>query len=101
MTGFTLEPRKWYAMELIGPEFGPEVRRCSPIRVDAVELVESGSRRLHLSFFHAAYPEGVQSKSYTVETIQRSDQFFVWSGGWYQSAGVATGTFGYMAEPAF
>lgn len=25
-----------YAMELFSLEFGPEVRRCSPVRVDAV-----------------------------------------------------------------
>ena len=64
-------------MELIGPEFRSEVRRCSPIRVDAVELAENGSRRFDLSFFHAAYPEGVQNKTYTIQTIKRSDHFLL------------------------
>ena len=42
-------------MELISPEFGPDIRRYSPIRVDKVALVGNGSRRFDLSFFHAAY----------------------------------------------
>jgi ADP-ribosyl-[dinitrogen reductase] hydrolase len=77
MSRFTLEPRNWYAMELISPEFEQEVRRCSPIRVDAVELAGNGSRRFDLSFFHAAYPEGVQNKVYTIQTIQRTDHFLL------------------------
>jgi len=77
MSRFTLEPRNWYAMELFSREFGPEIRRCSPIRVDALALASSGSRRFDLSFFHAAYPEGVQNKVYTIQTIQRSDHFLL------------------------
>ena len=77
MSRFTLEPRKWYAMELLDSEFGSEIRRCSPIRVDALELEGNGSRLFHLSFFHAAYPEGVQTKIYTIQTIQRSEHFLL------------------------
>ena len=64
-------------MELISPEFGPDIRRYSPIRVDKVALVGNGSRRFDLSFFHAAYPEGVQGKVYSIQTIQRSDHFLI------------------------
>lgn len=77
MSRFTLEPGKWYAMELISPEFGSDVRRYSPIRVDKVALVGNGARRFDLSFFHAAYPEGVQDKVYSIQTIQRSDHFLI------------------------
>ena len=77
MSRFTLEPLNWYAMELLSPDFGSEVRRCSPIRVDALAIATSGSRRFDLSFFHAAYPEGVQNKVYTIQTIQRSDHFLL------------------------
>jgi hypothetical protein len=75
MTRFSLERGKWYAMELFDPQFGAEIRRCSPVRVDRLELKGSGSRRFDLSFFHAAYPEGVQNKVYTIQTIQRSGHF--------------------------
>lgn len=64
-------------MELISPEFGPDIRRYSPIRVDKVALAGNGSRRFDLSFFHAAYPEGVQDKVYSIQTIQRSDHFLI------------------------
>ncbi len=64
-------------MELISPEFGPDIRRYSPIRVDKVALTGNGSRRFDLSFFHAAYPEGVQDKVYSIQTIQRSDHFLI------------------------
>jgi hypothetical protein len=75
MSRFTLDPREWYAMELLSSEFGTEVRRYSPIRVDGLAPKGSGSRRFDLSFFHAAYPEGVQNKVYTIKTVQRCDHF--------------------------
>lgn len=77
MSRFTLEPGQWYAMELISPEFGAEVRHYSPIRVDAFEPAGQGSRRFNLSFFHAAYPEGVQDKVYTIKTIERNNHFLL------------------------
>ena len=77
MSRFTLEPGNWYAMELMSPEFGADVRRYSPIRVDKVALAGNGSRRFDLSFFHAAYAEGVQDKVYSIQTIQRSDHFLI------------------------
>ena len=77
MSRFTLQPLNWYAMELLGPEFGSEVRHCSPIRVDAVELAGNGSRRFDFSIFHAAYPECVQTKTYTIQTTQRIDHFLL------------------------
>lgn len=45
MTRFSLECGKWYAMELFDQQFGAEIRRCSPVRVDRLELKGGGSRR--------------------------------------------------------
>lgn len=77
MSRFTLEPGQWYAMELISPEFGAEVRHYSPIQVNAFEPAGQGSRRFNLSFFHAAYPQVVQDKVYTIQTIQRCGYFLL------------------------
>ena len=68
---FTLERDGWYAMELIGPEFGEDVRTYSPIRIHRIETQGDGSRTFLMDFFHASYPTGVQDKSYLVETIDR------------------------------
>lgn len=77
MKRFTLKKHNWYALELISAEFGPEARHYSPIRVDNIEPKKSGSRLVELSFLHAAYPEGVQNKSYTLQTIERSEAFLL------------------------
>jgi hypothetical protein len=70
-----LEPRHWYAAELIGEEFGTEIRSYSPIRVD--EVRPSGGRRFSLAFYHANYPEGVRDKVYELETIERTASFIL------------------------
>jgi hypothetical protein len=62
-------------MELIGPEFGKAVRACSPIRIEAVKT--QGARRLQMNFLHAAYPAGVQDKSYLIQTIQRDENYLL------------------------
>lgn len=64
-------------MELIGPEFGTEVRHYSPILATSLSAPAKGSRCFDLSFFHAAYPEGVQDKVYTIRTIERSNHFLL------------------------
>jgi len=74
---FTLTPGRWYAMELISPEFGPAVRRCSPVRVDGFRPAGDGSGSFELSFFHAAYPEGVQSKLYNIYTLERQEHYLL------------------------
>jgi hypothetical protein len=75
---FTLAPRRWFAMELIGDEFlSPEsaITGCSPIRVD--EIVPGGARQFALQFYHAAYPEGVRDKRYRLQTIERGASFML------------------------
>ena len=74
---FTLEPGRWYAMELIGPEFGEEIRSCSPIRVSRIDALGGGSREFQLDFFHANYPAGVQDKSYRIKTISRDQNYLL------------------------
>ena len=74
---FTLTPGRWYAMELISPEFGLDVRRCSPVRVDGFQPAGDGSGSFELSFFHAAYPEGVQNKLYNIYTLERQEHYLL------------------------
>ncbi|MBQ0748132.1 MAG: hypothetical protein KBT82_13305 [Marinobacter sp.] len=77
MTRFTLNNRRWYAMELFSPEFGEQVRCCSPIMVYELTPMGGGGRRFELSFHHEVYPEGVQDKGYTIQTIERSDHYLL------------------------
>jgi hypothetical protein len=77
MSRFTLTPRRWYAAEFIGEEFGDEIRSDSPIRVDAVEPANSGQRTFTLAFYHANYPEGVRDKRYELKTIERTSTFLL------------------------
>jgi len=74
---FSLQPEKFYAMELLSPDFGEQVRTYSPIRVHSIAPAGGGSRRFDLSFYHVAYPEGVQDKVYTIQTIERSANFLL------------------------
>lgn len=74
---FTLENNCWYAMELIGPEFGEDVRSYSPIRISRIVARGDGSRQFQMDFFHVNYPEGVQDKSYLVETIDRRQDYLL------------------------
>lgn len=76
---FTLEAGGWYAMELLGEEFGPSLRTYSPVKVFGVRLSNDGSRRFGLDFFHANYPCGVQHKNYTIQTIERNRFFLLGS----------------------
>ncbi len=71
----SLEPGYWYAMELLGEEFGDEIRSYSPIRVE--EITAHGGRRFSLAFYHANYPEGVRSKAYELETLERNRAFIL------------------------
>ncbi|UZD64623.1 hypothetical protein [Marinobacter sp. AN1] len=77
MMRFSLQPENFYAMELLSSEFGKQVRTYSPIKVYSVAPAGDGSRRFDLSFYHAAYPEGVQNKVYTIQTIERSANFLL------------------------
>lgn len=74
---FTLQPGNWYACEIIGDEFEDDLCSYSPIRVDHVRPLKTGKRTFELGFYHANYPEGVQEKTYTLETIERGRRFML------------------------
>ena len=74
---FTLERDNWYAMEIISPEFGVDVRAYSPVQVCGVTPYGGGKRCFELEFFHANYPAGVQRKTYVVETIVREKNYLL------------------------
>ena len=60
----------------LGDEFDASAMCCtlpSPIRVDQVSTLAKGSRTFELSFFHANYPQGVQIKTYKLQTIDRGE----------------------------
>jgi len=80
MAPFTLEPKRWYACELVGDEFhdwGEDLRSYSPIRVDRLSPLKRGNRTFELAFFHQNYPEGVQDKTYTLETLERGERYLL------------------------
>ena len=77
MRRFTLNADQWYAMELLGPEFGAEVRHCSPIKVYSLRPAGDGKRCFELAFHHSAYPAGVRDKVYFLQTIERSEHFLL------------------------
>lgn len=76
-TLFTLVPGRWYAAELIGDDVGEALRSCSPIRVDGVKPLGTGTGELLLEFFHANYPPGVQAKSYRLQVVERQTRFLL------------------------
>ena len=75
MYRFELQKDHWYAVEIIGEEFGAEIRSYSPIRVD--EITPKGSRNFELQFYHANYPEGVRNKIYKLRTLERNKNFIL------------------------
>jgi len=76
---FTLRPGRWYAAEFIADGFAADAdcRHYSPIRVDRIEPRKGGQRTFSLEFFHANYSPGVQSKGYTLRTIERCEHFLL------------------------
>lgn len=74
---FTLEPRQWYACEIIGDEFDDDKCSYSPIKVISVMPAQKGNRTFSLDFYHANYPEGVRDKTYTLQTIERGSSFLL------------------------
>ena len=59
-------------MEMLGADFGDELRTYSPIRVEGIRLGHDGTRQFHLDVYHANYPQGVQDKRYHLNTIERT-----------------------------
>lgn len=77
MVRFTIEARKWYAMEcLLSGEDGLE-RHFSPIRVEELASLKTGQGEFELAFFHAGYPVGVRDKRYRLRTLKRSTGYLV------------------------
>ena len=74
---FTLSVGHWYALEMLGADFGPQLRTYSPIRVEGIQPGQDGTRRFHLDFYHANYPQGVQDKRYHLQTIERTNDFIL------------------------
>lgn len=77
---FTLVPRRWYALLLLGDEFDASAL-CSlspsPIYVERISPRHTGERQFELAFFHATYPAGVQGKVYTLRTIHRGQSMLL------------------------
>ena len=73
MSQFILENNKWYACTLISESFTFEVDRCtySPIRILAIESSPEHKDIFTLTFYHANYPEGVRTKVYELQTLER------------------------------
>jgi hypothetical protein len=74
---FTLVPGRWYACEIIGDEFGEDKCSYSPVRVEELVPGKGGNRTFELRFHHSNYPEGVQSKQYRLQTIERGASFLL------------------------
>ncbi len=75
---FTLDEGQWYAVEFLGDEFVDfEEAKYSPLRVISLLPTKTGKRVFKLEFYHANYPQGVQGKSYVLETIERGEEFML------------------------
>jgi len=74
---FTLRNKKWYACEFIGDEFDRDKCSYSPIRIIDIKPHRNGNRLITLKFFHANYPQGVQTKEYVLRTIERGKHFLL------------------------
>ncbi len=76
---FELRCTHWYAAEFIGDEISAEdeLRKYSPIRVEAFDPKRNGKRQFHLSFYHATYPEGVRDKRYLLQTLERGKKYIL------------------------
>jgi hypothetical protein len=77
--GFPIIPGRWYACELMGDFFKDLKDACSysPIRIDGFEPSDCEDGAFVLSFHHANYPEGVQSKRYRVKVLDRGDSYMI------------------------
>jgi hypothetical protein len=71
----TLEPRKWYAAEILSEEFAESIRSYTPIRINELTLHGGGKRIFTMGFYHANYPSGARDKIYRLKTLERNSQF--------------------------
>lgn len=72
---FTLNPGTWYAMEFLSTDDGNFRRMYSPVKIMSIHPKGNGKGLFDLQFFHANYPEGVQTKLYTLRTLQRTPTY--------------------------
>ena len=74
---FTLEPRKWYAAEILSEEFSDSIRSFTPIKVNDLTFHGGGKRMFTMEFYHANYPSGVRDKIYQLKTLERNREFIL------------------------
>ena len=58
----TLQRRRWYACEVIGHEFEEVRSSYSPIRIERLHPLATGTRRLRPGFAHPTDPAGVRRR---------------------------------------
>lgn len=75
MDRFALQEHDWDAAEIIGEEFGVEIKSYSPIRIEGI--TPKGGRKFGLQFYHANYPEGVRDKVYELQMVERNKKFIL------------------------
>jgi hypothetical protein len=70
---FTIEPRRWYAMQL----WMDGIFDLSPVRIHNVRPLKNGTNELELEFYHASYPEGVRDKNYRLRILFRGTNYLL------------------------
>lgn len=75
-----LDRGKWYAAEFLGDGLIRSGHRYSPIRIDKIMPLKTGSRIFELTFLHANYPAGVQDKTYRLQTLHAGDEYILTRG---------------------
>jgi hypothetical protein len=77
---FTLKERKWYAADFIADDVPGSMEGgygYSPIFIVKLRKKKTGSSIFGLEFFHANYPQGVNSKAYELQTIHRGKSYIL------------------------
>jgi hypothetical protein len=72
---FSLAVGRWYALEMIGNEFGPPLRHYGLIRVKAIRPTHTGPRVFELQFDHANDPEGMRTERDTLLVLEHGERF--------------------------
>ena len=74
---FRLDRGTWYAAEILGEGLIRSGHRYSPIRADQITPLKTGNRIFELQFLHANYPEGVQDKTYRLQTLHAGEEYLL------------------------
>ena len=75
MRRFTLEPRKWYAWQMLPGYVNHPYH--SPILVHDVQPLGTGAGLFQLHFYNAFYAEGVRDFKLTIQTLNRQREYTV------------------------